>query len=212
MKKLTKLLIFGAIVCLCGNDEQPTYARTKDGKAQSYYEIAQDMVDGINERKTEFKIYYTGFSPDEINDNENIIFDYANGLDGYAMHSYSSLDTVEYNQKKGEYIIKPKYQYTNKQRQELLTFVKNEMSKIISDDMDNMKKVEAIRLWLNDYLVYDDSQNNDNDYEAMIYKSGNCTGYSMLFETACEVAGVPCRTISGLLGKIPHAWNSVYVD
>ena len=117
-----------------------------------------------------------------------------------------------------------------KKQEEIQAKVKEIVAEIITDDMSDIEKEEAI----NDYLCanaeYDmdalenaeennfesvDEEFNDSftAYGILINDKGVCAGYAAAFKLLADEAGLEAIVVTGNLnGSLPHAWNRVKID
>jgi Transglutaminase-like superfamily len=107
-----------------------------------------------------------------------------------------------------------------------------EVTKNLTTDLE---KVRAIFVWITDNIEYDFELYKNPELQAKLYTSTNdiientlntkkaiCGGYSYLFKSLCDDAGIECVYIDGLSRQylesneektVPdHAWNAVKID
>jgi hypothetical protein len=81
------------------------------------------------------------------------------------------------------------------------------------------EQVEALVGFVHEYLEQDYSAEPLTIFDVLNERKGDCTEYSLLFTTLARAAGIPARTVSGLLYMGDdvqsfggHAWNEVVLD
>lgn len=105
-----------------------------------------------------------------------------------------------------------------------------ELTHELTDDLpSDSLKVKAIYMWMTKHIEYDvwgltyggGSYTNPNDI--LQHRKAVCLGYSILFDSMCAVAGIPCEPVYGYV-YMPwyeigdtffldsHAWNAVQID
>ena len=117
----------------------------------------------------------------------------------------------------------------------------NAATEAFMKDIDLSRSEEEIELAIHDKLIslvsydydlYEQSKKSESEndlgytaYGALVCDSAGrpnsavCNGYAMAFEYLCQVAGIPCCTVSGQASHIPadsdqdggHAWNVVCI-
>lgn len=100
---------------------------------------------------------------------------------------------------------------------------------LTDDQPTDSLKVKAIYMWMTKHIEYDvwgltyggGSYTNPNDI--LRHRKAVCLGYSILFDSMCAVAGIPCEPVYGYV-YMPwyeigdtffldsHAWNAVQID
>ncbi len=105
------------------------------------------------------------------------------------------------------------------------------ISEIITDNMSDEEKRNAIYNYLEENCSYDydaledaevngyektsDSTYEDsfNAYGIIVNNVGVCQSYAYAYSLLCAMSGVECKVITGYLnGNLPHAWNAVEID
>ncbi|AWB46071.1 hypothetical protein DCC85_19115 [Paenibacillus sp. CAA11] len=116
-----------------------------------------------------------------------------------------------------------------KQQKEIMQEARKILSQIITNDMSDAEKQQAIYDYLNDHAKYDDAalenaeKNNFktidkkfNDsftaYGIMVNKIGVCASYAATYKLLSDLAGLDSIVVTGYLGGVPHAWNKVKIN
>ncbi len=92
------------------------------------------------------------------------------------------------------------------------------LSEIITEDMTDYQKVEAINHFVTNHINYDhsDPQNGQSVRVALEHTTGVCTAYARLTGRMLDQVGIENIGISGDGngdgGWIGHAWNKVQID
>ncbi len=102
---------------------------------------------------------------------------------------------------------------------ETLAMAKDILKEIITDDMDNFKKEEAVYKYLTTGLkpttniltvITDTSNDNDNPHDVLKNKSAVCVGYATTFRMFMQMLDIQCMVVhSSTLG---HSWDLVKLD
>lgn len=102
---------------------------------------------------------------------------------------------------------------------------------LVAGGRDGFHNVKILHDWIADNIAYDveayfsDDEIQSSGPNTLKQRRGVCYGYGSLMEEMCDLAGIPCRTISGYgrgysfatkrradTDEENHAWNAVYVD
>jgi hypothetical protein len=93
------------------------------------------------------------------------------------------------------------------------------LSQAVGDAEEPREQVEALVHFVHHYLEQDYSAEPLTVFDILNEREGDCTEYSLLFTTLARAAGIPARTVSGLLYMGDdmqsfggHAWNEVVLD
>ena len=95
------------------------------------------------------------------------------------------------------------------------------IEKTVDAGMTDLERAEALYAYLTDTVRYDFRYYNDRDnmpYDSMTaygaLKDGLaiCGGYAQALQVLFCSSGIPCYTVSGMLGSEYHMWNVAYVD
>lgn len=102
---------------------------------------------------------------------------------------------------------------------ETLAMAKDIIKEIITDDMDNFKKEEAVYRFLTKGLkpstsiltvIADTSNDNDNPHDVLKNRSAVCVGYATTFRMFMQMLDIECKVVhSTTLG---HSWDLVKLD
>ena len=95
------------------------------------------------------------------------------------------------------------------------------VSQLITGDMSDLEKAEALYTWVTANVEYD--QRYYSDRNAMPYESQTalgalrdgvaiCGGYSHAVKLLFEKAGIPCFTVTGTCQGENHMWNIARID
>lgn len=116
-----------------------------------------------------------------------------------------------------------------RKQQEIIKEANNIISQIITNELSDDEKRQAIYDYLNDQTKYDDAalrnaeKNNYkkvdeefNDsftaYGIMVKKVGVCASYAASYKLLSDLADLDSIVVTGYLGGVPHAWNKVEID
>ncbi|WP_055109057.1 transglutaminase domain-containing protein [Paenibacillus ihumii] len=116
-----------------------------------------------------------------------------------------------------------------KKQKEIMKEAHHIISQMITDDMSDDQKRQAIYDYLNDHAKYDDAALNDakkNDYKnvdkkfndsftaygIMVKKVGVCASYAAAYKLLSDLSGLNSIVVTGYLGGVPHAWNKVEIN
>lgn len=116
-----------------------------------------------------------------------------------------------------------------RRQQQVLEEANNIIASIITSDMNDLEKEEAINNYLCTHLEYDfdaleSAEKNDYTYAdpefddsftvygALINKVCVCKGYAEAFKLLCDLAGVDSLVVLGQMESIGHAWNKVKIN
>ncbi|WP_433945522.1 transglutaminase domain-containing protein [Paenibacillus sp. SN-8-1] len=116
-----------------------------------------------------------------------------------------------------------------KKQKEIMTEANHIISQIITKNMSDDEKRQAIYDYLNDHTQYDDAalksaENNNyknvdkkfNDsftaYGIMVKKVGVCASYAATYKLLSDLSGLNSIVVTGYLGGVPHAWNKVEIN
>ena len=113
-------------------------------------------------------------------------------------------------------------------QKEMLETGEEILAEIITEEMSETEKENAIYQYMEDNTQYDtaaleDAKKNNfqktedstyedsfNGYGILVNKKGVCQSYAYAYKLLCEMSGVSCRVVTGNLnGNLPHAWNVV---
>lgn len=102
---------------------------------------------------------------------------------------------------------------------------------LVAGGRDGFHKVKILHDWIADNIAYDveayfsDAGTDATGQGTLKRRRGVCQGYAKLMEEMCELADIPCRTISGYgrgygfssgretdASESNHAWNAIHVD
>ncbi len=88
----------------------------------------------------------------------------------------------------------------------------------IPEGSGEYEKVLFLYSWLTEHVRYDNNDYYEQGwsllYDTLVKRSTVCTGYAEAFYVMCNLAGVDCLTVSGLMqgGIYGHIWNVARVD
>jgi len=116
-----------------------------------------------------------------------------------------------------------------KKQKEIMKEAHQIISQIITNEMSDDEKRQAIYDYLNDHAKYDDAalknaeKNNfytvDKEYNdsfsaygIIVNKVGVCASYAATYKMLSDLAGLESIVVTGYLGGVPHAWNKVEID
>ncbi|MGF7049347.1 hypothetical protein J2T13_003857 [Paenibacillus sp. DS2015] len=116
-----------------------------------------------------------------------------------------------------------------KKQKEIMKEAHNIILQIITNDMSDDEKRQAIYDYLNDHAKYDDAalknaeKNNyktiDKEFDdsfttygIMVKKVGVCGSYAATYKLLSDLVGLDSIVVSGYLGGVPHAWNKVGIN
>ena len=129
--------------------------------------------------------------------------------------------------------IYPVYAYdldtTKKKQEEIAKSIFDIVDSVITADMTDEAKVQAVWSYLEDNTNYDYSaleaaeksefslpvgyEDSFNAYGILVNKVGVCQSYSYASKLLLNACGVDSVTLTGYLnGTLPHAWNAVSLD
>ena len=92
------------------------------------------------------------------------------------------------------------------------------LAKIIKAGMTEEQKVKAIHDYVVTYITYDSNYDDEETIENLLKTiekgRGVCLDYTMLFQSLCDRASIPCITEAGSVSTSPidHAWNVVFLN
>lgn len=142
------------------------------------------------------------------------------GIDSATVNPYTNSLVVTYTLDRA----------TQKEHQQLvLREAKAIVGAIITTDMTDLEKEEAINAYLCENLVYDSAaleSGKKNDYKyadpefddsftvygALINKVCVCKGYAEAFKLLADLSGLDTLVVSGQIESIGHAWNKVKIE
>ncbi len=119
---------------------------------------------------------------------------------------------------------------TSQKQDEIKQRVEEIVNEIITDDMSDAQKGNAINKWLCENAVYDndalanaelysftrvDEEFYDSftAYGILLDGVGVCASYSAAYKLLADAAGIDSVVVTGYLdGSVPHAWNKVMLD
>lgn len=116
-------------------------------------------------------------------------------------------------------------------QREIYDEAKRVLDEIVTSDMSEQEKQNAIYQYLEnnssyDYAALEDAEKNNfrktgsnefeyafNTYGILVKKVGVCQSYAYVYKLLCSMCGVECNVMTGYLdGSLPHAWNTVKID
>ena len=133
----------------------------------------------------------------------------------------------DFNDKIGEFtfIYSPVYYDDVNKETQATNAVSRLLSSLPLTGKTDAGKAETIYNWITKNVKYDTEEGNiigvlNKDayscYGAVVRKKAVCQGYASLLYRLCNMAGIPCRIISGQAkgsaGTENHVWNAVMVD
>ncbi len=143
------------------------------------------------------------------------------GVQGGSIDTEKRILYVEYDFDKG---------VTAQKQEEIKQRVEEIIKEIITDDMSDAQKGNAINKWLCENAVYDndalanaelysftrvDEEFYDSftAYGILLDGVGVCASYSAAYKLLADAAGIDSVVVTGYLdGSVPHAWNKVMLD
>ena len=191
-------------------------------------QVAQYVSTAMTNFQKDIKIKYTGKDYDGwINRNLYNIFEnvyridtMTNLNDGERLHYSFSYATTDYTYYDNSELITIHMYYRNgldKAKQDKTdAWIRNEYKKLNVDGKSEYKRF----LEIYKYCIkpkYDTTFQKWSDYDVMAYGTTVCSGYAMLLDKMCEVAGIDCRCATGHTNGVAdyteyHAWNYVKID
>ena len=187
------------------------------GRPQAYEsEITYERVAEIEEHLIECDSWFlvTDVSKQGAMDLIDIAFDHPETF-GFEMEY--TIRTIY----RGAYLVTFDRKYTNvaQKQEELSRMVDEILAEIITDDMTDFEKVQAIHDWICIEIDYERLPNNDDQelYAALTQRKTVCAGYAKLFSYMLTKIGIESDVISGYAvcsngATIPHAWNVASID
>jgi transglutaminase-like putative cysteine protease len=97
--------------------------------------------------------------------------------------------------------------------------IRDLLADAVGEADDPRDKVESLVRFVHGYLDQDYSAEPLTVFDILNEREGDCTEFSLLFTTLARAAGIPARTVSGLLYMGDdvqsfggHSWNEVVLD
>ncbi len=142
------------------------------------------------------------------------------GVDSFNFNPYSNSLIVTYSLDQQE---------QEKRQQQVMDKAKEIVSNIITPNMTDLEKEEAINTYLCENITYDtaaleSAEKNDYQYAdpefddsftvygALINNVCVCKGYAEAFKLLADLAGLDALVVTGQLESVGHAWNKVKID
>jgi len=176
----------------------------------------------LTNRETNFTLYYTG-NTTQMADNLQTVFEQASTTNDYLKTSLTSWEyKVSGTTKKATLKFTVSYLTTKTQEDYIDEKVKALVPTLISSNMGDISKEQAIHDWLIKHVSYDSTLKQRTAYTALTTGKTVCTGYAMLLEKMLNQAGIKSYIIAGNLSdprsNIPntekenHVWNLVQIN
>lgn len=176
----------------------------------------------LTNRETNFTLYYTG-NTTQMADNLQTVFEQASATNDYLKMSLTSWEyKVSGTTKKATLKFIVSYLTTKTQEDYIDKKVKALVPKLISSNMGDIAKEQAIHDWLIKHVSYDSTLKQRTAYTALTTGKTVCTGYAMLMKKMLSHAGIKSYIIAGNLSdpssNIPntekenHVWNLVQIN
>ncbi|HBP63468.1 MAG TPA: hypothetical protein DD730_04175 [Desulfosporosinus sp.] len=200
----------------------PSNAVASEQTLTNLVDLQNDIQLDLTNRETKFTLYYTGDTT-QMADNLQTVFEQASQTNDYLKTSLTSWEyKVGGTTKKATLQFTVGYLTTKAQEDYIDAKVKALVPTLISSDMSEIAKEQAIHDWLIKHVAYDSTLNQRTAYTALTTGKTVCTGYAMLMEKMLNQAGIKCYIIAGNLSdpssKIPntekenHVWNLVQIN
>lgn len=133
--------------------------------------------------------------------------------DDYLERTWMEIKPRSFNTGDGvDTSLNVKYLTTREEEDYIDTELKKAVDEIITPDMSDFEKVNAINEYLIEKYEYDYSLESVSVYTALTSSLAVCQGYSMTAYKMFEYAGINSRIVVGTLDKAPHSWNKVKID
>lgn len=175
-----------------------------------------DLTKVIYERmynwETNFQIRYLGDTNELVANISNVIQE-AYSQDDYIRWSWTNI-SPSMKGKPNDIVITMKIDYMTTISEEayINQRVQEILSNIITPNMSEKAKVEAIHNWVISNVSYDYSLISRSAYTALVNGQTVCQGYSLLMEKMLESVGIETRILDGYTNSGYHAWNLVKVN
>lgn len=158
------------------------------------------------------------------NKGEDYIYDYDfSNTDMYTMQAYCNTVIPYYftfirsNENSGavKYIIHYQTYMDYYYRDYAKTAIRDIVSKNISTNMSDEKKVRILHDWVANNNKFASEWESDDKFSGVSVFYCNqsvCAGYARAFKMLCDAVNIPCLYVSGHVSEELHAWNLVYVN
>lgn len=193
MKKFIRRLLIGLIVVLTAFG-QPVFALENDFNTYVY--------NHLENWDTEFEISYFG---SDVLEKINKIAE----NDGYLSRSISRL---VYERLGNKAVIKVTYKTTKEQEKYVTDELTKIVNSIISPNMNDYQKIEAVNKYLIDRFEYDKSLKSNTAYSALTTGKAICQAYAMSANKMFNLLGIENEIIIGELDGVAHGWNLVKLN
>lgn len=215
MKRNLLTTLIATVIVTTGSLNISTRAfASTDTHVTSAIEIQNAILENMRNRETNFTIHYQGADTTVVSQLNNII----DTVTGTSIDEYLNLSFTNFNpQLSGtntdfEMVVTATYLTTKEQEQFVDDKVAQIMSTIVTPDMNEKQKIQAIHKYILDHVEYDTTLNERTAYTALYDGKTVCMGYAMLLQKMAQKVGIECHIIKGGSNAGYHAWNKVKVD
>lgn len=160
----------------------------------------------------------------EINNNLDGFYGYVERYSQWHLPLVNYYKTVFYLNNSDNYYVLAHltgdYSFTKeeKKRKELAQAVEEIQAAIITDDMSDYEKTEAVHNYLIDTTSYKEqpeqkgSSDDYNAYGVLVNHQGVCNGYTQAFQLFMKLNKIESKIVLGNAGGMSHSWNLVHLD
>lgn len=131
-------------------------------------------------------------------------------VDGYRTQIYRIRDKVQKITFSGTYTLSAD---EAEQKAVLMDQIAGQWILQMPAGLDDYGKVKYLYETVISAAEYDiDAPQGQNMQSVFLYGKSVCQGYTRAFQYLCQLAGIPCISVSGTVNGQPHAWAMVCTD
>ncbi len=134
----------------------------------------------------------------------------------YPLLFYINYYRICYSRSASGLSISGDYLYEKEEARELLSYCEQWGTHVVSRKPPDIGDA-GLALWLHNVILNNVTYGSGNGIRAHniagAIRDGQavCEGIAMTYKFLCDLAGIPCIYVSGLLNDRPHGWNVVWI-
>lgn len=135
----------------------------------------------------------------------------------YPLLFYINYYRITYTQSVFGVHVRGDYLYKKEEAKKILKFCEQWGTYIVDHKPQNIGDTE-MALWLHDVILNNVSYGDGNGIRAHNIVGvvrdclAVCEGIAMTYKFLCDLTGIPCIYVSGLLNGEPHGWNMIWIN
>ncbi|MBB3114577.1 transglutaminase/protease-like cytokinesis protein 3 [Paenibacillus phyllosphaerae] len=194
-----------------GTDFRFTVVQAKGELPATLEALEQDIAHSLRNQQTAITLSYAG-NKTELSSEIAELMRRAIGQDDYIAYI---VDSYFYSVRSwgttASIRINVRYRETAEQTKLVDERIASVLSNLITPDMKEEQKVQAIHDWIVLHMRYDEALQRYTAYEALTQGTAVCQGYTLLAYRMLQAAGLTSRIAEGEVHTGSHVWNLVQI-